>query len=248
MELGFSHEEAKIYLSLLELGQTTAGPIVKKAGLHRQVVYDTLEKLKTKDLVLETSKSNRKNWIASSPAQITHQIRKKETLAKELLPDLFSIYKLSSNKQEVRIFEGLDGFRNVHENNIENEKNHSNVLIIGSTGWDWVETMKKAKYFEKFEKKRIKKDITLKIAFFEKERKKTKKLVETFFENHPQQKKRIYKFLPDQFESPVGIQIWKDNITLIIYSENVLCIQIKNSLVAENFKKYFEFIWKIAKK
>lgn len=248
IELGFSREEAKIYISLLELGQTTAGPVVKKTGLHRQVVYDTLEKLKRKGLVLESTKSNRKNWTASSPAQITHQIKKEETLAKALLPDLFSIYRVSDNKQEVRVFEGIDGFKNAHKNNIENEKENSEVMIVGSTGWQWSEAMQKAKYLEKFETARIKKNITLKIAFFEKERAKTKKLIKEIFEGNPQAKKRIYKFLPDQFESPVGMQIWNNNITLIIYSENILCIQIKNSLVAENFKKYFEFLWKIAKK
>lgn len=247
-KLGFNKEEAKVYISLLESGQTTAGPIVKKTGLHRQVVYDTLEKLKNKELVCEAIKSNRKNWTASSPAQIMQQIKKQENLAKEILPDLFSAYKLSGHKQEVRVFEGIDGFRAIHKNNIEDQPRNSEVMIMGSTGWQWTRNMEKSHFLDQFEKIRMSKNMKFNIIFFEKERKETEKLIKEFWLKQPKAQRRTYRFLPDYFESPVGMQIWEDNITMIIYSETILAIQIKNELVVENFKKYFEFLWKIAKK
>ena len=34
-DLGLTNAEIKIYLALLELGSTTAGPIIEKSGLHQ---------------------------------------------------------------------------------------------------------------------------------------------------------------------------------------------------------------------
>lgn len=44
-KLGFSDNEAKVYLALLEIGFTTTGAVIKKTGLHRNIVYETLDKL-----------------------------------------------------------------------------------------------------------------------------------------------------------------------------------------------------------
>jgi len=44
-EIGLEHIEAKIYLALVELGETTAGDIAKKTNLQRSTTYLYLEKL-----------------------------------------------------------------------------------------------------------------------------------------------------------------------------------------------------------
>jgi len=41
-ELGFTYNEAKVYLALLELGLVTAGKIAEKSHVHRANVYDAL--------------------------------------------------------------------------------------------------------------------------------------------------------------------------------------------------------------
>lgn len=246
-KLGFSIEEAKIYLALLEAGETTAGPIVKKTGLHRQVVYDNLEKLKNKDYISETIKSNRKNWHAQSPNQILGEIKRKETLVEKILPDLLSMQKYSAHKQEVKIFEGTEGFRIAHKNNVENQPRKSTVCVMGSTGWAWTKIMEKSKYLNKFEEQRMQKKIQFNVLFFEEEKKSLKKLVSTYFNDQPKHMLRTYRFLSSQFQSPVATQIWHDNITLIIYSENPLLIQIKNDLAVKNYKKYFDILWKLGK-
>ena len=169
IKLGFSKEEAKIYLVLLEFGQSTAGPIVKKTALHRQVVYDTLEKLKRKELVLETIKSNRKNWLAADPLQIMKRVKIQESLVKEILPDLFSLQKASKHRQEVKIFEGVEGFKAIHNNNLNGQPKDTIVPVFGAIGW--VEMMKKAKYFKKYEKERLDKNIVHHLILLEKERK-----------------------------------------------------------------------------
>ncbi len=247
-KLGFGSEEAKVFLAVLEEGQCTAGPIVKRTGLHRQIVYDTLAKLKTRHLVSETVKSNRKNWTATSPSAILKEIQMKEALANEILPDLLSLKQRSEHRQEVRVFEGLEGFQAVHMENMNAQPNDSIVPVIGATGWDWAGAMDKARCLKKYEKLRIEKGVNHHLIFFKQEKERTLKLVEEYYVHQPQESQRQYRFLPDEFQSPVGIQVWHDNVTLIIYSDPLLIIQIKNDLVVENFQKYFDILWMIAER
>jgi len=44
-EAGLTENESKIYLALLEIGPANAGLISRKSGLHRRVVYDSLDML-----------------------------------------------------------------------------------------------------------------------------------------------------------------------------------------------------------
>jgi sugar-specific transcriptional regulator TrmB len=248
IKLGLTKDESGVYLTLLELGQSSAGPIVKKTSLHRQQVYDTLEKLKQKRLLSETIKANRKHWTASHPEAIKQQLKATYELSEQLLPDLVSLYSLSSHKQDVRIYEGPDGFKSAHEYNIIHQPKNSTVPVIGANGEAWTSMMKQARYLNLYEKRRIEKNITHELLFFEKERAGTQEVIKKYFENNPAKYKRVYKYLPDEFQSPVGMQLWQNNITLIIYAEPVTIIQITNPLIVNQFKKYAEFLWKMARK
>ena len=50
-KLGLNRNEAKVYFGLLQTVNTTASDLVKHLGLHRNIIYDNLEKLIEKGLV-----------------------------------------------------------------------------------------------------------------------------------------------------------------------------------------------------
>ena len=246
-QLGLGIEESKIYLALLGIGQSTAGPIVKHTGLHRQRVYDNLAKLEQKKLVVLTKKSNRQHWIAVNPEELVNKAKSIHDSIQTLFPRLLRIQSKGAVQEQFKVYEGYTGIKLVHKENIKLQAKNSAVGVIGSSGWDWVDTMKKAKYFRPFERIRLEKNIKLQLIFFESERKKTAKLVEKYFSKGID-KKRYYRFLSDDHKSPVGIQVWDNNVTLIIYSEPIIIFQIYNPLVVKDFQKHFTSMWKIAKK
>ena len=71
--LGFYKNEAKVYLALLELGFCTTGPLIKKTGLHRNIVYESLDKLISHGLVSSTMQRGKKHFRTLSPARILKQ-------------------------------------------------------------------------------------------------------------------------------------------------------------------------------
>lgn len=50
-DIGLTKAEITVYLSLLSLGTTTAGPIIRDAKLYPSIVYSALESLVTKGFV-----------------------------------------------------------------------------------------------------------------------------------------------------------------------------------------------------
>ena len=50
-ELGLTQNEIKIYLALLDIGESLAGTIAENSGIHRRNVYDSLERLIKKGFV-----------------------------------------------------------------------------------------------------------------------------------------------------------------------------------------------------
>jgi len=62
-KLGFTLNETKTYLNLLNLGSCLASDLAKKTGLHRRPVYDALNRLIEKGLVSYTIKTGKKYYF-----------------------------------------------------------------------------------------------------------------------------------------------------------------------------------------
>ena len=52
-QVGLTEYEVEIYLTLLKNGQMSAYELAEKAGLYRQVTYDTLKRLTGKTILPE---------------------------------------------------------------------------------------------------------------------------------------------------------------------------------------------------
>ena len=54
--------------------------------------------------------------------------------------------------------------------------------------------------------------------------------------------------MPKGYISPAAIDIFEDYVYIFLWEEKPFVYMIKNKTIAESFKQYFNFLWKIAKK
>lgn len=236
-----------IYLALLELGQTTVGPIIRKTSLPRQTTYNVLSELEAKNLVFSVVKSGRKNWQAKNPQQILENINTQRHLAEKLMPLLISKRDLAKHAAEIKVFEGVDGFKTMHLTNLTNQDGNTQVNIIGAAGQKWIDLAQQGNFFNKYEELRMKKGISHNIVAYENQRGEVKRFSEQYYLRQLPSKRKKFRFLPEEFYSPVGIQIWQDRIELIIYSDNPVVFEIKSVQIVKSFEKHFKFLWGLAK-
>ena len=82
-KIGLTNAESKVYLALLELGSSTAGPIIDKAKITPSKVYELLDKLQRKGLASVVTKENTRHYEAASPERLIDYLEERERNLKE---------------------------------------------------------------------------------------------------------------------------------------------------------------------
>jgi len=229
-EAGLTENESKVYVALLELGPSPAGQISRKSGLHRRVVYDTVEMLIQKGLIGYILKNNVKLFQASNPNRVLELIKEREEYIKGIMPKMMEMFSKTKEKEETNFYKGRDGLKTVFEDQLETGKE---ILVIGASPLAY-EILQF--YFKWFDKRRVENKIKTRIIFSS-----TGKGMKVPYSE--------IKYLPEKYSSPLAVNVYGDKVALILWSkENPLAIVIKNREISEGYRKYFEFMWKEAKK
>ena len=226
-KLGFTLNEAKIYLALLELGPSQSGRINKKTQINRRTTYDTIERLIEKGYLSFIIKSNKKIFRAINPQIIFEKIKEMESEFKKISHYLKKLYKGKKEGTEANIFLGRKGIRNIL-NNILKQKEY---VVFGSNE-KFPEIMQHD--FDIFQKN--KKELGIK----------SKVIMSISIKNKPMLKEAfaVYKFSPAITALPISTFIYGNKIAIIIWSEIPVGMLIENKDISLAFKGYFNAVWK----
>jgi sugar-specific transcriptional regulator TrmB len=90
--LGFSTQEARVYVTLLQQPSATGYEIAKSAGLQRANVYQVLAGLTERGMVDRVSAGSPARFVAHPPAEVLGRIKRETTeLADELIVELTAL-------------------------------------------------------------------------------------------------------------------------------------------------------------
>ena len=110
-KIGLDEKEARLYLALLELGESNIQQIAKKSGIKRTTVYDVIESLKEKGLLGLTIKKKKIIYFAESPKKLEENLDDKKRALQKIIPELLSIANLMEKKPKIRFYEGENGLK-----------------------------------------------------------------------------------------------------------------------------------------
>lgn len=127
-KLGLSEREAKVYASLLELGETSIQRVSKKSKIKRTTIYGAIDTLKEKGLVTTIIKKKRKYYIAADPRELESKLDQQKNILKNLMPELLSITNLIDKKPKIKFYEGVQGLREIYSDSL----NYPNSSL-----WAW---------------------------------------------------------------------------------------------------------------
>jgi len=234
-DIGMTQGEIKVYLALLELGETTAGFIKKRTKMQNSVVHLCLGNLIDKGLINYVEKGKRRFYTATEPDKLLSFLDEKRRRLQEILPSLIQKQK-EQTKYKVNVYEGKKGVKAIHEDILKELKQGEEFLVLGAP--------KEANeqfepYFLDFHKRRIKSKIKLKIIY--------KKDVKEYAKTREKMYFSEVRYLPENLTSPMWITTYKDKSILFVIGDIILGIVIENKVIANNFKEYFELLWKVCK-
>lgn len=148
-QFGLIGKKADVYLAALELGSASVIDIAKKAGIKRTTCYDILLDLANEGLISETAKGKKRLFVGEDPEKIQRNLKNKEKLFSEILPQLQSVYNVRGSKPKIRFYEGKEGLKEVYEDTLKNNKEILGFYsddIMKVLGMEWsMEYLKKRK-------------------------------------------------------------------------------------------------------
>ena len=127
--LGLGKNEANIYISLQELGKSKAGDLIKKTGLHRNLVYNSLSSLEDKGLLTSMEGDGATIFQANDPAELLHYVKRQEQAAERAVKELEG--RALNLKQKVTLHEGITGFKSAFWDMIETLGSGEELLVMG---------------------------------------------------------------------------------------------------------------------
>lgn len=240
-DTGFTEGESKVYLALLELGESKVGPLIKSSGVSRSKVYDILERLIVKNVVSKIEKNNIMIYQSLTPHAVLNIIRKKEKELKQeekilhqILPQLTLLQP--TQKVNVVIYEGYEGFKAMIDRTIQEltSKDIYDAMGISQTTKGMTPYAKKIYEAQKIKRFKARSIFDEKGAFKAAARK---------------TKWHEMKILPKGWNTPALFTIYSDTVGIHLGKEDsIISIVIKNEDIAKSFRASFEAMWKISKK
>ncbi|MBD3331102.1 hypothetical protein GF354_06300 [Candidatus Peregrinibacteria bacterium] len=110
---GFTSKEAKVYLSVLEIGEATMSMIARKTKLARPTVYDIVYDLQKKGVLFINQKKGLKYVSALAPRILIDRFKHAFTKAESILPDLLELAYKSPLKPRIKFYEGIEGLKEI---------------------------------------------------------------------------------------------------------------------------------------
>jgi sugar-specific transcriptional regulator TrmB len=238
-DLGLSRNESLIYLYLLKKGETTTGSIIKETRIVNSRVYESLNSLISKGLVSYNVQKDGKHFQAESPSKFLEIQEQRKKKINELIPGLNALKNTEEKETTTAVYEGLEGFKTAFKKIIDDCPSNKEIFIIG-----FAEPENKSEslrlFLSNLNTKSAQKKQKLKILL-------ESSVKETLGKDREEEKLTEVKYLPKGYITPAAMDIFEDYVYIFLWEEKPFVFMIKNKMIAESFKQYFNLLWKIAR-
>ncbi len=234
VNVGITDKEARVYITLLQLGKASAYSVADKSGLKKPTTYVILDELIKKGLAMKIPRVKKQQYVAKSPEEFFAAAEERLTLAKKALPELLSIADNERVKVQTLFYEGIKG---VEESLYSPTKNVKSKEIVGFYATAEDATPELMNVFMPWPKKMQEDGITIKILTPEDEG--TKDFLE-----YDKKFGHIVKTLPkDEYSSKVSLEAGEDFVRIILFKP-AQALVIKSPELASTVRQIFNIVWK----
>ena len=242
--IGLSKAEIQVYLALLRLGQVPSSRLIRETNFRKSTIYDSIRRLQEKGLVSSVVQDKKAYFEATEPDRLIDFVEDKKReldrygeTVKGLTKDLEKEYGKIKPHAEAHVLLGPEGYKTMRRDSLKNAK--ADLCLLGAIGREY-EVL--PAFFENYNKTRIMKGIKWRVL--------AKKVMRSKMEAF---KKRLVKnfeirFLPDNFDNPAVINVYGNRVVNVLWKGDYpLCFMLINKDIADSYREYFEYLWKLSK-
>jgi len=247
--IGYSENEAAVYLSTLALDNSPVSEIAKNAKLNRTTAYMILINLRKEGLVASYPKGGILRFSAVSPDRLEDKIEaniKKQNDVKDhlikLLPEFRALFHSQPRGAKVKVFEGPLSAQEIYRSLYKDAKYPGESLEITNWGGKHELLPQEARYevFDSFAKNRV---VTKSLLF---EDEVTRSWVDRGLGRKMSKDIRLLKNTGWNFF--VNMECYREKVAIVTYRSDIefTGLLIESKEYSDLFKFMFDIIWKQA--
>lgn len=235
-EIGLSQNEAKIYETLLEEGESTVSNLSNKSKIHRRNIYDSMNRLIEKGLVFQVIGRGENLYKPVEPNKLMELVDEKRMKLEKAMPDLIDEYQSKPHLEAAYIYKGIEGFKNYLRDILSVQED---AYFIGAKGC-WFDPRLKI-FLDKFLIDAKKRGIKY-YHLFDYE-------VKDGAPHVPKAVGKPYKYLPKKYSTPSMVDIFGDHVVsftgagLAKISDDITIFVNISRPLATSYKTWFQFMF-----
>lgn len=240
----FNRNDISVYESLIRLGRSKTGPIIRESGIVSSRVYESLRILVSRGLVSYQVKNNIKYYQAESPEQLIEEAGKNihglTTLAKEISTTPIPF----PSRNDANIYEGKHGFKMAFTQHIERMKKGEKVSIIAFSRRAYTTTPSARElrsFFANTDMLMLPKKADTRFLA-------ERDMIELLKKERVHPSLYDIRHLPSGYFGPSAVNISETEVLLSVWGQHPIVFSIKNPIIVKNFQNNFDFLWGISKK
>lgn len=231
--LGLDDKEGRVYVALLELGQTTAYAIAERCGIKRPTVYVVLDELRLKGLVLKIPHVKKQLFTAKSPEEFFREVEERLNASKRALPELLALTS-GNKKAKTLYFEGIKGISEIANYGMDRMKGKQIDAFYAEATYASPELRK---VFDDYNSKLKQEHITVRAIAPDHPNLK-------YWRDTDKEYGRIVKIVPSETYSARNSIDIGDTFVRIMAFKDLQGVIIENEGIAETMRQIFEMVWK----
>lgn len=238
-KLGLAQNEAKIYETLLKMGQSGVSKIAGSANINRRNVYDSIERLLEKGIVLAVVQGRDTEYEAVDPKKLQDIIFEQEQSLKSIMPQMVDLFKAEPRNHEVAVYKGLEGFKLYLRDVL---RTGEDFYAIGGKGQMMSPLI--ADFSRSFIRDMNKKKLKMNVLFDYSVKLNVPDVLLMF--------KDESRVLPEEFSSNSTIDVFGDKVVITSWmlnhqvNDDVSFTVIKNQQLADSFRIWWKALWAIS--
>lgn len=235
--LGLSPNEAKIYETLLSAGESSVSRISTQAKVHRRNVYDSLNRLVEKGLVIPIFQGGENMYQCINPDKLLEMVAEKEKMVRQALPEMQRLFTSEPMHEAAYIYKGLEGFKNYMRDLVRISED---TYFLGAKGLWYTPGIPKH-FLTHFTQNARKKKLSYFTLYDPR--------VQKQLPQAPKEVRGEYKFLPQAYATPGVVDIFGDYVVTFTsadvgnFGEDGSIFVMINPQLAESYRTWFKLIW-----
>ncbi|MEI6352954.1 MAG: helix-turn-helix domain-containing protein [Candidatus Nomurabacteria bacterium] len=132
MKIGMKDDEAIVYETLLEEGESNILNLSYKTNINRPALYILIPKMIKKDLIVEIKKNKRILYSAVSPDKLDTLVKNSQKDLENIINNLNTEYSKKNIIPKIEVYYGEDGIKRIFLDILTSVKKESEILRYSS--------------------------------------------------------------------------------------------------------------------